>query len=60
MRSPETPVQTLPAFPVLIHCESGYKALLERYEDVSDKACHPLTYWRRWSNIWVETSAPLG
>lgn len=38
-------------YPILLHCESGRKALLE------DERV--MTYWTRWANIWVEVDSPL-
>ena len=44
-------------YPVLIHCESGYKALIEDERT--------MTYWRLWhwngpwDHIWVPVDSPL-
>lgn len=46
-------------YPVLIHCESGRKALLERAETQPGRYVYPLSYWTRWSTIWVEVNSPL-
>lgn len=39
--------------PILYHCESGRKALVESVDPPI------MTYWTRWSNIYVEVNSPL-
>lgn len=42
--------------PLLFHCESGRKALAEKTEPGAPPV---MTYWMRWSNIYVEVDSPL-